>query len=119
MNNSLISIFNLYKNLRSVQEIVGEILTMDYYVYNNDYEQSVLLIDQFVKKYNREIKLISSLRKDGIVVVDNDKTLYEEKDEVEVNSDAQYIRDCLIIVGAIRAGMRSDIRSVMEEIGWL
>lgn len=118
MNSRLENIFNLYKNLRSVQEIVNEILTIDYYVYNRDYEQSILLIDEFVTKYNRQIKLISSLRKD-VVVVDNDKTLYQEKDEIEVNSDAEYIRDCLIIIGAIKAGIRSDIRSVMEEIGWL
>ena len=51
--------------------------------------------------------------------MDNDPTLYEEKDATEINSDVEYIRDCLIIIGTIRAGFRSSIREVMEEAGWI
>lgn len=118
MNERLEYLFNLYKNLRSVQNIVNEILTLDYYVYNFDENEAISLIDYCVKKYNREIKLIASLKRDK-VVVDNDPTLYEEKDEEEINSDAEYIRDCLIIIGAVQSGIRASIRDVMEEIGWV
>ena len=118
MNERLEYLFNLYKNLRSSQNIVNEILTLDYYVYNFDENEAISLIDYCVKKYNREIKLIASLKRDK-VVVDNDPTLYEEKDEEEINSDAEYIRDCLIIIGAVQSGIRSSIRDVMEEIGWV
>ena len=118
MNERLECLFNLYKNLRSVQNIVNEILTLDYYVYNFDENEAISLIDYCVKKYNREIKLIASLKRDK-VVVDNDPTLYEEKDEEEINSDAEYIRDCLIIIGAVQSGIRPSIRDVMEEIGWV
>ena len=118
MNERLEYLFNLYKNLRSSQNIVNEIVTLDYYVYNFDENEAISLIDYCVKKYNREIKLIASLKRDK-VVVDNDPTLYEEKDEEEINSDAEYIRDSLIIIGAVQAGIRSSIRDVMEEIGWV
>ena len=50
MNNTIEELFDLYKNLRSVQNIVNEILTMDYYVYNFDHDETVGLIDHFVKK---------------------------------------------------------------------
>ena len=116
MNNTIEELFDLYKNLRSVQNIVNEILTMDYYVYNFDHDETVGLIDHFVKKYNKEIKLIASLRNDSVVVVDDDPNLYDEKDEVEINSDAKYIRDALIIIGAVKSGIRKDIQSAMEGI---
>ena len=118
MNERLEYLFNLYKNLRSSQNIVKEIVTLDYYVYNFDENEAISLIDYCVKKYNREIKLIASLKRDK-VVVDNDPTLYEEKDEEEINSDAEYIRDCLIIIGAVQSRIRASIRDVMEEIGWV
>ena len=118
MNERLENLFNLYKNLRSSQTIVNEIVTLDYYVYNFDENESISLIDFCVKKYNREIKLIASLKKDK-VVVDNSPTLYEEKDDEEINSDVEYIRDCLIIIGAVKSGIRANIRETMEEVGWI
>lgn len=118
MNEVLERYFNLYKNLRSVNEIVNEILVLDHYAYNYVEDEAVACIDYCVKKYNKEIKLIASLKKDK-VVVDNDPTLYEEKDATEINNDVEYIRDCLIIIGTIRAGFRSSIREVMEEAGWI
>ena len=118
MNEGLEYLFNIYKNLRSSQTIVNEIITLDYFVYNFDENEAISLIDYCVKKYNREIKRIASLKKDK-VVVDNSPTLYEEKDEEEINSDVEYIRDCLIIIGAVQSGIRPSIRDVMEEIGWV
>ena len=115
MNDKLENLFNYYKNLRSMQEIVGEILTLDYYVYHFDADESIKLIDFCLTKYNKEIKLISGIKRDK-VVVENDKHLYETKDEEEVNSDVEYIRDCLIIIGAVKSGIRSDFREVVLEI---
>ena len=116
MNEKLIEIFELYKNLRAMQAIVNEILTLDYYVYHYDEKMSITLIDQAVKKYNQELKLVCSLRKDSQVVVENDDHLYEEKDDEEINSDVEYIRDCLIIIGAVKSGMRSSLQEVVNEV---
>lgn len=118
MNSVLEKYFNLYKNLKVASEIVNEILVLDHYVYNYDQEQAIECIDFCVKKYNNEIKLIASLKKDR-VVIDNDPQLYEEKDDVEINSDVEYIRDCLIIIGTVRVGFKQNIREVMEEAGWI
>lgn len=118
MNAVLENLFNIYRHLRSVNTIVEEILTLDYYVYNFDEETSIRLIDFAVNKYNREIKLIASLKRDK-VVVDNDPGLYEEKDTEEINSDVEYIRDCLIVIGAVKSGIRPDLRTVLEECGWV
>ena len=116
MNEKIVELFDLYKNLRSVQKIVNEILTLDYYVYNYDEEATIYLIDNSIKSYNREIKLICSMRKDDQVVVENDNTLYERKDSVEINSDAEYIRDCLVIIGAVKSGIRQSLSDVVEEV---
>lgn len=116
MNERLLELFNLYKNLRSMQKIVEEIISLDYYVYNYDEGQAISLIDYAIKNYNREIKLICSLRKEGQVVVENDDTLYERKDSVEINSDVEYIRDCLIIIGAVKSGIRGSLREVVDEV---
>ena len=97
MNEKLENLFNLYSNLRSVQEIVQEILTLDHYVYHFDEDEAIKLIDFCLTKYNKEIKLISGIKRDK-VVVENDHHLYESKDEEEVNEDVEYIRDCLIII---------------------
>lgn len=116
MNEKLVELFDLYKNLRSMQKIVNEILTLDYYVYHYDEDASIHLIDSAIKSYNREIKLICSMRKDDQVVVENDNTLYDRKDSVEINSDAEYIRDCLIIIGAVKSGIRESLREVVDEV---
>lgn len=116
MNEKLVELFNLYRNLRSMQKLVNEILTIDYYVYNYDEEEVISLIDHAIKNYNREIKLICSMREEGQVVVENDDTIYERKDSEEINSDAEYIRDCLIIVGAVRSGIRGSLREVIDEV---
>lgn len=118
MNKVLENYFNMYKNLRSVNEIVYEILVLNHYAYNYIHEEAIECIDFCVKKYNREIKLISSMRKD-MVVVDNDPNLYEEKEDEEINSDVEYIRDCLIIIGTVKVGFKNSLREVLQEAGWI
>ena len=115
MNSKLEKLFNLYRNLRSVQEIVQEILTLDYYVYKIDLDKSIKLIDFCLTKYNREIKLISGMRRDKVVVED-DRELYDNKDDEEINSDLEYIRDCVIMIGAVKSGIRSSLREVYLEV---
>jgi len=118
MNPKLIKLFDLFKNLRNMQVIVEEILTLDYYVYNFDKDSAARVIDFVVDKYEKEINQIGSLYKDeskNMVVVD-EPTLYEEKDEEEVNSDCEYVRDCLIMIGAVRSGVRRDLQQVVDEI---
>lgn len=115
MNERLIEIFERFKHLRSMQVIVQEILTLDYYVYNYVEENAIKLIDFCVKKYAEYIKRIGSLYTNR-VVVQNDPHLYDDKDEEQINSDVQFIRDCLIIIGAVQSGIRPSIESVVNEI---
>lgn len=115
MNPKLIELFNLYKNLRAVQEIVEEIRVTDYYVYNYSDQEAINLIDYFVTKYNKEIKKIGYLYQDKVVIED-DPEIYEKKDSEEINSDIEYIRDCLVIIGAVQSGIRPDYETVVAEI---
>lgn len=115
MNERLIEIFDRFKHLRNMQGIVQEILALDYYVYNYIEDEAIRLIDFCITKYGEYIKRIGSLYQDR-VVVENDPQLYEEKDEEEINSDVQFIRDCLIIIGAVQSGMRGSIEEVVREI---
>lgn len=115
MNKRLQTLFDLFKHLRSMQEIVEEIETLDYYVHNYDEEVAIDLIDFCVTKYDKYIRRIGSLYQDK-VVVDNDPTLYERKDKEEINGDTAFIRDCLIIIGAVQSGIRSSLEEVVKEI---
>ena len=101
MNPKLKELFNLYRNLRAVQDIVQEIQVTDYYVYNYADQEAINLIDYFVTKYNRDIKRIGALYKNKVVIED-DPEIYDKKDSEEINSDIEYIRDCLIIIGAVQ-----------------
>ena len=98
-----------------MQTIVGEILTLDYYVYNYNEDEVIRAIDYCVTKYGETIKRIGSLYQDKVVIDDNPH-LYDEKDDEEINSDLQFIRDCLIIIGAVESGIRPNIETVINEI---
>lgn len=115
MNEILEDIYSRYRHLRSMQTIVKEIDTLEYYVYNFAEAESIKLIDFCVKKYGYYIKRIGSIYRDK-VVVENDPELYENKDSVEINSDVDFIRDCLIIIGAVQSGMRPSIEVVVNEM---
>ncbi len=115
MNPKLLEIFNLYKNLRCVAKLVEEIIAADYYVYHYSEKEVIDLIDYFVTKYNKEIKQIGSLYQNK-VVVENDPEIYDRKESEEINSDMEFIRDCLIIIGAVKSGIRPDYRTVVMEI---
>ncbi len=115
MNSKLIELFDLYKNLRSVQTIVQEIYTADYYVYNYSEDIVIDLIDHYVTKYNKEIKQIGKLYKNK-EVIENDPDIYDRKDSEEINDDMAYIRDCLIIIGAVKSGIRDSLDGVVAEI---
>lgn len=115
MNERLVYIFDRFKHLRTMQTIVNEILALDYYVYNYVENEAIRLIDFCISKYGEYIKRIGSLYQDR-VVVENDPTLYENKDTEEINSDVQFIRDCLIIIGAVQSGIRPSIEAVVREV---
>ena len=51
MREKFEQIFNLFKHLKSMQTIVNEINTLDYYVYNFDEEKSIDLIDFCLTKF--------------------------------------------------------------------
>lgn len=115
MNEKLRELFETISHLRTMQGIVQEILALDYYVYNYEESEAIKLIDYCISKYGEYIKRIGSLYEDR-VVVENDPQLYERKDDVEINSDVQFIRDCLIIIGAVQSGIRNSIEEVVREI---
>ena len=115
MNPKLIELFERFRHLRTMQTIVNEILTLDYYVYNYVEDEAIRMIDFCVTKYREYIKRIGSLYKD-MVVVENDHQLYEKKDSQEINSDVAYIRDCLIVIGAVQSEIRPSIQAVIDEI---
>ena len=98
-----------------MQVIVEEILTLDHYVYNYSENEAIRLIDYCVTKYGQYISRIGSLYQDKVVIED-DPQLYEKKDTEEINNDVEYIRDCLIIIGAVQSGIRPSIEAVVKEI---
>jgi hypothetical protein len=115
VNEVLEELFNRFRHLRTMQEIVREIEIMDYYVYNYVEKEAIRCIDFCVNKYGEYIKRIGSLYQDK-VVVENDPELYDRKDEEEINGDVEFIRDCLIIIGAVQSGIKPNIETVVREV---
>ena len=115
MDEKLSEFFNTFRYLRSMQEIVEEILALDYYAHNFNQEEAIACLDFCINKYDRQIRRIGSLYKD-MVVVDDATEIYNEKTKEDVSSDCEYIRDCLIIIGTVDAGIRPDIQTVIKEI---
>ena len=115
INERLLEIYNRFRHLRTMQTIVQEIEALDYYVYNYEESSAIKLIDFCITKYGEYIKRIGSLYQDRVVIED-DPQLYERKDEEEINSDTMFIRDCLIIIGAVQSGIRPSLESVVREI---
>ncbi len=115
MNEKLFELFNYYKNLRSMQTIVQEIYTLDNLVVNFDEPSAIGALDFCVGKYGKEIRKIGSLYQNK-VVVENDPDLYKKKDRNEVHSDVEFMRDCLIVIGAVKSGIRQSIQTVIAEI---
>lgn len=115
MREKFEELFNLFKHLRTMQTIVNEITTLDYYVYNFDEEKSIDLIDFCLTKYGEQIKRIGALYQNK-VVIENNPHIYEEKDSVEINEDIEYIEECLVIIGAVESGIRPSIQSVIREL---
>jgi len=115
INENLLEIYNRFRHLRTMQTIVQEIETLDYYIYNYEEQEAIKLIDFCITKYGEYIKRIGSLYQDRVVVEDDPK-LYENKDEEEINSDIVFIRDCLIMIGAVQSGIRISLEEVVREI---
>lgn len=115
MNKKLYEMFCLYRHLRIVQTLVEEIETLDYYAENYDEKLAISLIDFCLTKYNREMKEISRVNREKVVVED-DPELYEKKTTQEINNDVIYIRDCLMIIGCVQSGIRESIEQVVKEI---
>jgi hypothetical protein len=115
VNEKLVELFERFRYLRTMQVIVEEILTLDHYVYNYVEDEAIRAIDFCVTKYGQYISRIGSLYQDKVVVED-DEELYENKDSEEIHGDVEFIRDCLIIIGAVQSGIRPNIETVVKEI---
>ncbi|MBE5758185.1 MAG: hypothetical protein E7345_04630 [Clostridiales bacterium] len=115
MNERLFELFQLYRYLRVVQPIVEEIITLDYYVTNFNENTAIDLLDYCITKYSNEISYIGKLHENKVVVEDNPH-IYETKSTREINSDVAYVRDCLIMIGAVQSGIRPSLKAVVEEI---
>lgn len=115
MNEKLLALFHTFEHLRVVETLVKEIIQMDKYVYNFVEDEAITLIDHYLTKYNKEIKEIAHIYQNKVVIED-DPDIYETKNSEEVNADAAYIRDCLIIIGAVKSGIRQNYEQVIDEI---
>lgn len=115
MNEVLVELFQRFRHLRNVQTIVEEIIVLGDLSRDYNEDDAIIAIDHCVDKYGREISLIGSLYKSKVVVED-DPELYERKDDEEIHGDVEFIRDCLIIIGAVRSGLRPSLDYVVREM---
>lgn len=99
-----------------MQDIVDEILILDKLVSNYVEEDAIVAIDYCITKYGEYIKRIGNITRPKVEVIEDDPELYDTKDDVEINSDVVYIRNCLIIIGAVLSGIRPSFESVIREI---
>lgn len=98
-----------------MQEIVEEIEVLCALVDNYNEDDAIIAIDHCVSKYDKQIAIIGSLYQNK-VVVQNDKELYDNKDDDEIHGDLEFIRDCLVVIGIVQSGMRPSLDYVIKEM---
>ena len=109
------SYFNSIRFLRSVQSIVAEVVEVDNVLYDFDEDKAVMTLDYYINKYDQELERIGQVFS-SVHVVKNDKQIYSNKDNNQLKNDLEYIRDCLIVIAIVKAGIFCSLESALVRL---
>ena len=109
------SYYNSIRFLRSVQSLVVEIVEVDNVLYDFDEDKAVMVLDHYINKYDDELERIGQVFS-SVRVVKNDKDIYGNKDNNQLKNDLEYIRDCLIVIAIVKAGIFCSLESALVRL---
>lgn len=116
INPIIYSYYDSIRFLRSVQGIIAEIVEVDNALMDFDEEKAILVLDHYIIKYESEIERIGQVYS-KVSVVKNDKDIYNSKDNNQLKKDLEYVRDCMIVIAIVKAGMFCSLESALVRLG--
>ena len=116
INPIIYDYYNAIRFLRSLQGIVAEIVEVDNALVDFNEEQAITILDHYIIKYEAEIERIGQVYS-KVSVVKNDKDIYKGKDNDQLKKDLEYVRDCMIVIAIVKAGMFCSLESALVRLG--
>ncbi|MBO7219317.1 MAG: hypothetical protein J6V40_05025 [Clostridia bacterium] len=116
INPIIFDYYNAIRFLRSVQGIIAEIVEVDNALVDFNEDHAVVVLDHSINKYESEIERIGQVYS-KVSVVKNDKEIYKNKDNNQLKKDLEYVRDCMIVIAIVKAGMFCSIESALVRLG--
>ncbi len=112
-NNVVETYFNKIKHLRVAESYLNDISLINYTLNNFTEVNAEQTISYCATKYKNDLNLIGRMLT-GVMVFNNNEI--GPKTEEDLFNDLLYIRDCIIIFGAVHCGIENTIHSAVVKI---
>lgn len=100
-------------HLRSANSYVQDILIINDVLNNFSYGQANATISYIALKYRKDLNTIGRMLTGVMVLDQKDVGL---KDEEDLYEDLLYLRDCVVVFGAVHTGIENTIHSAVVKI---
>ncbi len=104
---------NTLKHLRVAQPFIEDIAEIDAMIVNFDYYEAENLIDYLLTKYEQDFTLIGK-HLTGVLIMN--KKDVPTKNDADLRNDLIYLKNCIIISGAVHCGIEDTIYSAIKKI---
>lgn len=100
-------------HLRSATSYVKDLLLIDETLNDFSYDQANAVISHLAIKHRKDLNTIGRMLT-GVMVFDQKDV--DPKTEDDLYEDLLYLRDCIIVFGAVHSGVENTIRSAVVKI---
>lgn len=112
-NNIILDYFNKIKHLRVAQSYLNDIAIINYTLLNFSYASAHETINYIANRYKNDLNTIGRMLTGVMVFNENE---IAPKTEEDLYDDLLYVRDCVIISGAVHCGVENTIHSAIVKI---
>lgn len=113
MNKVLEKYYNIFRHLKSCENIVKDINFLEYYSEHLD-ENAYLIEDEFVEAYENSINKVGKFYQNRYATFDFD--LLISKNFEDIYNDLQFIINCIIIDKSVELKLSNSINDIVKEI---
>ena len=108
--------YRKFCHLRLAQNIVHDVNSINMALYNFHGRTAINLISTLALKYENELNKIAFYLSGRPVIKGEMSILYGEHSLDNIEEDLYYLKDCLIIIGAVRFGVVKDIEEALKLV---
>ena len=105
--------YNTLKHLRVAQPFIEDIAEIDAMIVNFDYYEAEILIDYMLAKHEQDFTLIGKHLTGVLIKYKKD---VPTKNGADLRNDLIYLKNCIIISGAVHCGLEDTIYSAIRKI---